>query len=103
MGNRGGQVDVAHALAAYFRQSHFHATFFTGDLFEFQAFVLTAQTFVVFHRAENFGAEQAVAFRFESTVVDGFRLFHFAVRPRPDGFGRSDADFDGVKLFFHTR
>ena len=101
--NRSGQFDVAHALAANLGKGNFHAAFFTSNAFEFQAFVFTAQTFVVFNRAEDFRAEQAVALWLEGTVVDGFRLFHFAVRPRPDGFGRSDADFNGIKFFFHTR
>ena len=100
--HRGGQVDVSHAFATHFGQSHFHAAFFAGNAFEFQAFVFTAQAFVVFNRAENFGTKQAVAFGLEGAVVDGFRFFYFAVRPRTDGFGRGNADFDGVKFFIAT-
>jgi succinylarginine dihydrolase len=40
--------------------------------------VLAAQTFVVLHRAEDLGAEQAVALRLERAVVDGLRLLYFA-------------------------
>ena len=81
VGNRCSQFNVAHAFAAHFGQGHFYATFFTGYAFKFQAFVFTAQTFIVFDRAKDFGAEQTVALRFERTVVDGFRFFNFAIRP----------------------
>ena len=79
--NRCGQFDMTHAFAAYFGQSHFHATFFTGYTFKFQAFIFSAQAFVVFDWTKDFGAEQTVTLRFERTIVDGFRLFNFAVRP----------------------
>ena len=81
VGNRRSQFDMAHAFAAHFGQGNFYATFFTGYAFKFQAFVLTAQTFIVFDRTKDFGAEQTVALRFERTVVDGFRFFNFAIRP----------------------
>ena len=93
---------MAHAFAAHFGQGYFHAAFFTGYAFEFQTFVFSAQTFVVFNRSEDFGAEQAVTLGFESAVVDGFRLFHFSIRPRTDGFRRGDADFDGIEFFFYS-
>ena len=102
VGDGGGQFDVSHAFAAHFGQGYFHAAFLAGNAFEFQAFVFAAQAFVVFYRAEDFGAEEAVALGFEGAVVDGFGFFHFAVRPRADGFGRGDADFDGVEFFFHS-
>ena len=70
---------MPHALAAHFGERYFHAAFFAGYAFEFQAFVFAAQAFVVFYRTENFGAEQAVALGFERAVVNGFGLFHFAV------------------------
>ena len=79
MGNGRGQLNMPHALAAHFGQRYFHAAFFTGYTFKFQAFVFTTQAFVVFHWPENFGAEQAIALGFERAVVNGFGLFHFAV------------------------
>ena len=81
MCNWCSQFNVAHAFAAHFGQGHFYATFFTSYAFKFQAFVFTAQTFIVFDRAKDFGAEQTVSLRFERTVVDGFRFFNFAIRP----------------------
>jgi hypothetical protein len=52
------------------------------------------------HRPEDLGAEQPVTFRLERAVVDGLRLFHFAVRPRADFLRRREANLDRVELFF---
>ena len=38
----------------------------------------------VLGRPEDLLAEQTFALRFQGAVVDGFRLFHFAVRPLSD-------------------
>ena len=99
---RWSQFDVPHALTTHFRQCHFHATFFAGHAFEFQTLVFTAQTFIVFDWAKNFGTEQTIAFRFERTVVDGFRFFNFAIRPRAYGFRWCDTNFDGIKFIICT-
>src|SRR5258708_12522127 len=61
------------------------------------ALVLAAETFPVGDRAENARAEQAVALRLEGTVVDGFRLGHFPMRPAPDFFRGRQANANGVK------
>ena len=65
----------------------------------FEAFGLAAQALVVLDRAEDLGAEQAVALRLEGAVVDGLglltspndheRIFSGEARP-------SYADLDGV-------
>src|SRR5690606_8497344 len=54
---------------------------------------------VVLHRAEDLGAEQAVALRLEGTVVDGFRLVHFTEGPGTDHLRRSQTDTDRIELF----
>ena len=102
MGNGRGQLDMAHALAAYFGKGNFHTAFLTGYAFKLQSLIFAAQAFVVFYWAKDFGAEQTIALRLKGTVVDGFRLLDFAVRPRADGFGRGNADFDGIEFFFHA-
>ena len=75
------QFDVAHTLTAYFSLGHFNAALLTDDATVFQALVLTAQALVIFYRPKDTGAEKAVTFWFERTVVDGFRLFNFTERP----------------------
>ena len=49
-------------------------------------------------RPEDLGAEEAVAFRLESAVVDGLRFFDFAERPGPNFFGGSQANLDGIEV-----
>src|SRR5690606_24721433 len=99
VGNRRGQLDVAHALAADLGQRHFHAALLTDHATVLEALVLAAQALVVLHRSEDLGAEQAVALRLEGTVVDGLRLLDFAIRPGPDHFRRCQPDPDGIELF----
>ena len=93
------QFDVAHALATHFGQGNFDAALFTDHATMLEALIFSAQTFVVFDRPEYLGAKQPVALRFERAIVNGFRLFHFAVGPRTDLFGRSQTDLDRVELF----
>jgi hypothetical protein len=51
-----------------------------------EALIFSAQALVILDRAEDLGTEKAVALGLERTIVDGFRLFDFAVRPGPDLF-----------------
>ena len=81
MRNRGGQFDMAHAFAAYLLQGDFDAAFFAGHTAVFHPLVFAAQTFVIFDRAKDTGAEQAVPLWFEGPIVDGFRLFDLAEGP----------------------
>ena len=100
MRDRAGELDVAHALAAHFGQRDFNAALLADHAAMLQALVLAAQALVVLDRAKNLGAKEAVALGLERAVVDGLRLLHFAVRPRADFLGRSEADLDGVEFFF---
>jgi hypothetical protein len=93
-----GQVDVAHALAAHLGLRDFDAALLADHAAVLQALVLAAQALVVLDRAEDLGAEQAVALRLEGPVVDRFRLLHFAEGPGTDLLGRGDADADGIEM-----
>ena len=90
---------MAHALAAHLGQRHFHAALLADHAAMLEALVLAAQALVVLDRAENLGAEQTVALRLEGAVVDGFRLFDFAVGPGTDFLRRRQPDLDRVELF----
>src|SRR5262249_27235018 len=61
------------------------------------ALVLAAVALVVLRRSEDLGAEEAVTLGLERAVVDGLRLLHLAVRPRPDLLRRRQRDPDGVE------
>ena len=92
------QLDVAEALAADLAERDFHAALVADDAAVLHALVLAAQAFPVGDRAENLGAEQAVALRLEGAVVDGFRLGDFAMRPGPDFFRTRQADANGIEI-----
>ncbi|MNC90909.1 hypothetical protein D3C83_70660 [compost metagenome] len=63
-----------------------------------EALVLAAEALVVLDRAEDLGAEQAIALRLEGAVVDGLRLLHLAVGPRADLLRGGEADADGFEV-----
>ena len=94
-----GQFDVTHALTTHFRQRDFNAALLANNTTMLQTLVLTAQAFVIFYRAKDFCAKQAITFRLESTVVNGFWLFDFAIGPRTDFLRRRESNFDRVELF----
>jgi hypothetical protein len=50
-------------------------------------------------RAEDLGAEQAVALGLEGAIVNRLGLLHLAERPRPDLLGRRQSDLDRVEVF----
>ncbi len=96
--DRGRQRDVAEALAADLGLRHLDAALVADHAAVLHALVLAAQALPVGDRAEDLGAEQAVALRLERPVVDRLRLGDLAVRPREDFLGRREADPDGVEI-----
>ncbi len=98
MRNRAGQFDVAHAFATHLGYGDFHTAFFADNPAMLQALVLAAKALVIFDRTKDLGAEQAIALGLESTVVDGFRLTHFTIRPRTHFFRRGNTNLDGIEL-----
>jgi hypothetical protein len=98
--DRARELDVAHALAAHFRQCHFHAALLADHAAVLQPLVLAAQALVVLRRAEDLGAEQAIPLRLEGAVVDGLRLLHLAVGPGADLLRRCKTDLDRVEFLF---
>src|SRR5690606_23749729 len=92
VGDRCGQLDVAHPLATHLGASHLDTTALTDDALEADALVLTAVALPVASRSEDLLAEEAVLLRLERAVVDGLRLLDFAVRPLTDVVGRGETD-----------
>ena len=71
---RRRQVDVTHALAPHLGLRDLDAALLADHAAVLQALVLAAQALVVLDRAEDLGAEEAVAFRLEGPVVDRLGL-----------------------------
>src|SRR5713101_8130836 len=97
MGDRRGQIDMAHPLAPDFRLNHFDTALLADHAAMAHALVLAAITLIVLGRSEDLRAEEAVAFGLEGPVVDRLRLLDLAVRPRADQLGRGDRDADRVE------
>src|SRR5208337_1301803 len=97
VGDRGGERDVAHALAAHARQRHLDAALLADDALVLHALVLATQALVVLDRPEDAGAEQAVALGLERAIVDRLRLLDLAERPRKDLLGARDGDLDLIE------
>ena len=96
--DRGGELDVAHPLAAHLRARDLDATTLTDDALEPDALVLAAVALPVLGRPEDLLAEQAVLLGLERAVVDRLRLLDLAVRPRADLVrgGERDRQLGGV-------
>ncbi len=92
VGDRRGQLDVAHPLAAHLGPGDLDAAALADDALEADPLVLTAVALPVPGRTEDLLAEEPVLFRLQGPVVDRFRLLDLAVRPRPDVVRRGQAD-----------
>ncbi len=91
------QLDVAHALTANLGQRDFHAATVADNAFMLDSLVLSAVTFPIACGSENLFAEQAVFFRLERTIIDGFGLSYFPARPRTDYVRRRNLDRNKIK------
>jgi hypothetical protein len=98
MRHRRGELDVAHALAAYLGLGDLDAALLAHHTAVLEALVLAAQALVVLDRSEDLGAEQSVALRLEGPVVDRLRLLHLAVGPAADHVRRGQTDADGIEV-----
>lgn len=80
--DRGGQFDVAHALAANLRARHFNAALVADNALVAHALVFAAVALPVLGSGQDALAVQTVALRLEGAVVNRFRLADLAVGPR---------------------
>jgi hypothetical protein len=86
------EVDVPETLAPHLRLDDLDAALLAHDPAVLHALVLAAVALVVLDRPEDLRAEKAVALRLERAVVDGLRLFDFAVRPFPNLLGAREGN-----------
>ena len=96
VGNRHGQLDVAHPLAANASQCHFDAAPIAHHTPVLDPFVLAAGTFPVLHRTENALAEETALLGLECAVIDGLGVLYFTLRPGAYDLRRGDLDRDVV-------
>ena len=94
----GGQLDVAHPLAADLRAGDLDAAALADDALEPDALVLAAVALPVLGRTEDLLAEQAVLLGLEGAVVDGLGLLDLAVGPRADRVGGGQTDPELIEV-----
>ena len=92
VGHRGGELDVAHPLAADLAAGHLDAAALADDALEAHALVLAAVALPVPGGTEDLLAEEAVTLGLERAVVDRLRLLDLAVAPRADVIRGGQAD-----------
>ena len=85
-----GQLDVAHALAAHLGPGDLDAAAVADLALVADLLILAAVALPVLGGPEDPFAEQAVPLGLQGAVVDGLRLFDFAVGPFADLLRRSD-------------
>src|SRR5271155_2482082 len=88
---------MAHALAAHARQRDLDAALLADDALILHTLVFTAQALVILDRPEDARAEQAVALRLESAIVDRLRLLDLAERPGQNLFRARDRDLNLIE------
>src|SRR5262245_25762172 len=97
MRNRGGQLDMAHAVAAHLGERHLYAAFLTNNAAILHALVLAAQAFIILDRSENPSAKQPVALGLECPVVDRLWFFDLAIGPGVNALRAGDRDADLIE------
>ena len=100
VGDRRGEVDVAHALAAYLGARHLDAAALADDALVADALVLAAVALPVLGGTEDALAEQPVLLGLERPVVDRLGLRHLAGRPAADLLRGREADLDCVEIVY---
>ena len=101
VGQRDSKFDVAHAFATDLGVSHFNAATVADDALVADALELTAVAFPVLNRSKDLFAEKTILFRLEGTVVNRFRLCHFAIGPVTDQVRGGEMNRNVAKLFSH--
>ena len=79
MADRGCKFNVPHSFTADFALRHFDTAAVADLALIADLLILAAVAFPVLRRSENALTEETVTLRFQCTVIDRLRLFHFAV------------------------
>ena len=92
VGNRRGELDVAHPLASHLGPGDLNPAPLADDPLEAHPLVLAAVALPVPRGTEDLLAEQAILLRLQGPVVDGLGLLHLAMAPLADVVSRGKTD-----------
>ena len=90
--DRGGKLDVSHALATNGLTSDLDTASLTRYTLEADTLVLATGALPVLGRTKNLLTEEAIFLWLQRAVVDGLRLLHLTARPRTNLFVRRELD-----------
>jgi len=95
---RAREFNMPQPFTADTGERHFDAALVANHAAMLHALVFAAQAFPIGNRTENPGAEQSIALRLKSPVIDGLGLGHLAVRPAPDLFRRGQRNSNRIEI-----
>ena len=98
--HRGGELDVAHPLAAHLEVRDLDAAAVADDAFVADRLELAAVALPFLGRAEYALAEEAVFLGPQRAVIDRLGLLHLAVAPGPDHVRAGQADHYAIEILY---
>ena len=100
MRDRSRQLNMPHAFTANFGTRNFNSATIADNAFITDTLIFTAMALPIARRAEYALAEKPVALWFQRTIIDGFRLLYFAIRPFANLFRRCKTNPHGIKIIY---
>ena len=88
---------MTHTFSTNAGFGYFHTTAVADNTFITDFLIFTTVALPVLARSENTLAEESVFFRFQCSVVNGFRFFYFSMGPLSDFLRRCQANLDRIK------
>jgi len=101
VGGGGGQLNVAHAVAANDALGDLHPAPLADLALKALALVLAAGALVVLDGTEDALVKEPVPLGLQGAVVDGLGLLHLPVAPGADLLGGGQGDADLADFLFH--
>ena len=99
--DRGGELDVAHALPPHLGTGDLDAAALTYHAAEAHPLVLAAVTLPVSCRPKDALIEEPFLLRLQRPIVDRLRLLHLSERPRSDLVACRQAHLQFIKQLRH--
>ena len=100
VGNRRSQLNVAHTVTTNLAAGYFNAALIADNTLITDAFIFAAMTLPILSRAKDSFAEQAISFRLQGSIIDGFGFFYLTVRPGSNLVRRGQTDTHRHKIIY---
>jgi hypothetical protein len=91
---------MTHPVTADLGPGHLNAAFVADDPLITDALIFSAMTLPILNGAKDSFTEQTVCLGLQCSVVNGFRLFYFPIRPRTNQFRGGKANAQLIKSLY---